>query len=87
MNRLLASLFLASTLLAQLPAGLKLGDVCPPFSLPGTDGRLHGPEASTPVMVVFLSTECPYVMATQARINAYAKRVRRNGQGLRHQRQ
>jgi thiol-disulfide isomerase/thioredoxin len=24
-------------------------------------------------MVVFLSTECPYVMATQARINAYAK--------------
>ena len=74
MNRLLASLLLASALVAQVPAGLKLGDACPPFSLPGTDGKLHGPESSTPVMVVFLSTECPYVMATQARINAYAKK-------------
>ena len=74
MNRLLASLLLASVLVAQVPAGLKLGDACPPFSLPGTDGKLHGPASSAPVMVVFLSTECPYVMATQARINAYAKK-------------
>ena len=72
MNRLLTSFLLASALLAQAPVGLKLGDACPPFSLPGTDGRLHGPASSGPVMVVFLSTECPYVMATQARINAYA---------------
>jgi thiol-disulfide isomerase/thioredoxin len=74
MNRLLASFLLASALVAQMPAGLKLGDVCPSFSLPGTDGKLHGPASSAPVMVVFLSTECPYVMATQARINAYAKK-------------
>jgi len=74
MNRFLATLFLASTLLAQLPTGLRLGDPCPAFNLPGTDGKRHGPEASTPVMVVFLSTECPYVMATQPRINAYAKK-------------
>jgi thiol-disulfide isomerase/thioredoxin len=74
MNRFLASLFLASALVAQIPAGLKLGDACPAFSLPGADGKQHGPEFSTPVMVVFLSTECPYVMATQARINAYAKK-------------
>jgi len=74
LNRLLAYLFLASTLVAQVPAGLKLGDACPPFRLPGTDGKLHGPESSTPLMVVFLSTECPYVMATQARINFYAKK-------------
>jgi thiol-disulfide isomerase/thioredoxin len=74
MNRFLAPLFLASTLVAQLPSGLKLGDPCPAFSLPGTDGKMHGPETSTPAMVVFLSTECPYVMATQARINAYAKK-------------
>ena len=74
MNRLLASLFLASALVAQAPAGLRLGETCPPFSLPGTDGKLHGPESSALVMVVFLSTECPYVMATQARINAYAKK-------------
>jgi thiol-disulfide isomerase/thioredoxin len=72
MIRILPSLFLASALVAQSPSGLKLGDACPPFSLPGTDGRPHGPES--PLLVVFLSTECPYVLATQARINAYAKR-------------
>jgi thiol-disulfide isomerase/thioredoxin len=74
MNRLLPALFLASALVAQAPAGLKLGDACPAFSLPGTDGKPHGPEASTLMLVVFLSTECPYVLATQARINAYAKK-------------
>jgi len=71
-NRLLPLLFLAATLLAQAPAGLKLGDPCPSFSLPGTDGKAHGPASATPLMVVFLSTECPYVMATQGRIQAYA---------------
>lgn len=74
MIRVLSSLFLASALVAQSPSGLKLGDACPPFSLPGTDGKPHGPESSSPLLVVFLSTECPYVLATQARINAYAKR-------------
>ena len=73
MKHLLAALLLASALVAQAPAGLKLGDPCPPFSLPGTDGKTHGPSTS-PLLVVFLSTECPYVMATQARINAYAKK-------------
>ena len=73
MIRFLPALLLVSTLVAQAPTGLKLGDGCPAFSLPGTDARLHGPESATPLMVVFLSTECPYVMATQARINAYAK--------------
>lgn len=57
------------------PAGLRLGDPCPSFSLPGTDGRFHGvAEATEPLLlVVFLSTECPYVKATQGRINAYAR--------------
>ena len=73
MRRHLLPLLLASALLAQSP-GLKLGDPCPAFSLPGTDGRTHTAEAREPLLlVVFLSTECPYVMATQARINAYAK--------------
>jgi len=80
-NRALAALLLGPALLAQaLPspvpvrAGLRLGDPCPPFSLPGTDGPNHGPEAPEPLLlVVFLSTECPYVMATQGRINAYAR--------------
>lgn len=74
MIRSLLALLLAPALLAQGAVGLKLGDLCPPFHLPGTDGRPHGPESSTPLMVVFLSTECPYVLATQARINAYAKK-------------
>ena len=73
MIRFLPALLLVSTLVAQAPAGLKLGERCPTFSLPGTDGKLHGPASATPLMVVFLSTECPYVMATQARINTYAK--------------
>jgi len=73
MIRSLLPFLLAPALLTQAPQGLKLGDSCPPFSLPGTDGKPHGPESSSPLLVVFLSTECPYVMATQARINAYAK--------------
>lgn len=77
MNHALLTRLLAPVLLAAaLPAtaqGLKLGDPCPAFRLPGTDGKVHGPEAGAPLLVVFLSTECPYVMATQARINAYAR--------------
>ncbi|HLP31360.1 MAG TPA: thioredoxin family protein [Geothrix sp.] len=73
MTRFLLSLLLTPILAAQAPSGLKLGDPCPAFRLPGTDGKVHGPEAGAPLLVVFLSTECPYVMATQARINAYAK--------------
>jgi thiol-disulfide isomerase/thioredoxin len=74
MTRFLPLLLLAPALVAQAPTGLKLGEYCPAFSLPGTDGNLHGPEGSTPLMVVFLSTECPYVLSTQARINAFAKK-------------
>ena len=76
MIRALAPFLLTAALVAQAPSvkqGLKLGDPCPPFSLPGTDGKAHGPASPLPLLVVFLSTECPYVLATQARINAYAK--------------
>jgi thiol-disulfide isomerase/thioredoxin len=72
MKRLLTALVLTPSLLAQVPAGLRLGDACTVFSLPGTDGKLHGPASATPMMVVFLSTECPYVRGTQGRIQAYA---------------
>jgi len=72
MIRLLPILLVASAWVTQAPTGLKLGDACPTFSLPGTDGKSHGPVSASPLMVVFLSTECPYVMATQARINTYA---------------
>jgi thiol-disulfide isomerase/thioredoxin len=71
-KRGLLFLWLASALMAQPPVGLRLGDPCPAFNLPGTDGKAHTAAISTPLMVVFLSTECPYVMATQARIQGYA---------------
>jgi thiol-disulfide isomerase/thioredoxin len=36
---------------------------------------MHAPEGSEPLLlVVFLSTECPYVKAAQGRINTYARR-------------
>ncbi|WLT31585.1 thioredoxin family protein [Geothrix sp. PMB-07] len=72
MKRFLPVLFFTSALVAEAPAGLKLGDPCPSFSLPGTDGKVHGPVSSKPLMVVFLSTECPFVRGTQGRIQAYA---------------
>ncbi len=74
LNRLPPFLILVPALLAQAPAGLKLGDPCPPFRLPGTDGKVHGPQSAAPLLVVFLSAECPYVMATQERINAFARK-------------
>jgi peroxiredoxin len=53
---------------------LKLGDPMPAFSLPGTDGRTHASkEFKGPVVVVWLSTQCPVVRATEDRINAVAK--------------
>lgn len=76
MSRALLALLAAAALVAQAPAGLRLGDSCPPFSLPGTDGKEHGPYLEgprPPLLVVFLSTECPYVLATQSRIAAYAR--------------
>lgn len=59
---------------AQSPAKLKLGSAMPAFSLPGVDGKsLDNRQVNGPVLVVFLSTECPYVMASEDRINALAK--------------
>ena len=54
MKRLLSMLLFAPALLAQASTGLKLGDACPVFSLPGIDGKQHGPESGTALLVVFL---------------------------------
>jgi thiol-disulfide isomerase/thioredoxin len=72
------SLLLASSLLAGgLAAGdptLKPGAPMPPFALPGVDGKvLDSKTLKGPVLVVFLSVQCPYVKATEGRINALAK--------------
>ncbi len=63
---------LVPTLMAQAPV-LKPGDPMPPFALPGVDGRVLGSGSlKGPVLVVFLSTQCPYVKAAEARIKALA---------------
>lgn len=69
---------LTATLMAQSPTtaseGLKIGDPMPSFNLPNTEGQmmdsklLHGP-----VLVVFLSTKCPEVLAAEDRINALTR--------------
>jgi thiol-disulfide isomerase/thioredoxin len=72
-------LFAAPALFALQSAApadrLQMGGTLPAFSLQDTDGRLRGPaEAKAPiVLVIFLSAECPYVRATEQRINALAK--------------
>ena len=74
MRRLVPFLFVPS-LMAQSPRHMQLGDTLPAISLLGTDGKSHGTaELKTPLlMVVFLSTQCPYVRDTEDRINGLAK--------------
>ena len=52
-----------------------LGSPCPPFALPGVDGRLHAAEDFTApaLLVVVMCNHCPYVQAVDDRINALAK--------------
>lgn len=71
--RALPLLLLSAALAAQAPA-LKLGDPRPAFALPGVDGRtLASKDLKGPVVVVFLSTQCPYVKASEVRLNALAR--------------
>ncbi len=52
-----------------------LGSPCPPFDLPGVDGRRHRREdfAAPALLVVVLCNHCPYVQAVDDRINALAR--------------
>lgn len=66
-------LFLPALLAPLAAQGLKPGDPLPTFALPATDGStLDSKALKGPVLVVFLSTQCPYVKASEARINALA---------------
>ncbi len=52
-----------------------IGTPCPPFTLPGVDGRLwslhdfHAPA----LLVVVMCNHCPYVQAVDDRINTLAR--------------
>jgi peroxiredoxin len=75
MNRL--ALLLALPALAgsaQTGPKLALGTPMPAFALPATDGKtVDSKTLKGPTVVVFLSTQCPYVLASEDRINALAK--------------
>lgn len=61
-------------LAAQAGPKLPLGTPMPAFALRGVDGKVMDSRTlKGPVVVVFLSTQCPYVMASEDRINALAK--------------
>lgn len=69
---------LAAALMAQSPStapvSLKLGDPMPDFSLPNTAGEIVNTKLIRgPILVVFLSTQCPDVVAAEDRINALAR--------------
>jgi thiol-disulfide isomerase/thioredoxin len=75
MNPLPALLALSSlALAAQSGPKLALGAPMPAFALPGVDGRtLDSKTLKGPAVMVFLSTQCPYVLGSEDRINALAK--------------
>jgi peroxiredoxin len=54
---------------------LLIGDICPAFRLPGTDGNMHGLEDVTAdvFLLVVSCNHCPYVMAYEPRMVALAK--------------
>lgn len=69
---------LTATLMAQSPTpaaeGLKLGDPMPGFTLPNTEGQMvNAKNIQGPILVVFLGTRCPDVLAVEDRINALAR--------------
>ncbi|MFN8011294.1 MAG: thioredoxin family protein [Holophagaceae bacterium] len=52
-----------------------LGSPCPPFDLPGVDGRRHRRDDFTApaLLVVVMCNHCPYVQAVDDRIDALAR--------------
>lgn len=71
---LFAAPLLALCLNGQAEPRLKLGDPAPAFRLPGTDGKvLDSREIQGPYVVVWLSTQCPYVLGIDPRMIALAR--------------
>ncbi|HJW34096.1 MAG TPA: thioredoxin family protein [Holophagaceae bacterium] len=71
--RLLLPFLIATSAFAGEPA-LKPGAPMPAFALRGVDGKVVDSKTlKGPVLVAFLSVQCPYVKATEGRINALAQ--------------
>lgn len=49
-----------------------IGDLAPTFSLPDTEGALHGPGGAPATVVVFTCNHCPYALAWHDRMIALA---------------
>jgi peroxiredoxin len=61
--------------LTYTPAG-RLGDACPPFSLPSVDGKRFTNtdfKANRALVVMFICNHCPYVQAIEDRLIALAR--------------
>ncbi len=55
---------------------MRIGDPAPPYSLPGTDGKVHRLEdlrSSPLLLVVFSCNHCPYAQAWEGRLIALAQ--------------
>jgi peroxiredoxin len=50
----------------------EIGEPAPSFSLPATDGSMHGPDGAPATVVVFTCNHCPYALAWHERIGAVA---------------
>lgn len=86
--RLLAALVLTMVLpslpsaAADLPDGVKVGDVAPDFSLLNVDGKqlvLHEQTTVKGLIVVFTCNHCPYSVRYEDRINALDAKYREMG--------
>jgi len=56
-------------------ATLKIGDACPDFRLPATNGNTYslGDFTGDVLVIVFSCNHCPYVIAKEAAMNAFAR--------------
>lgn len=57
-------------------AAAAIGRRAPDFSLPDTEGRLHGPGGASATVVIFTCNHCPYALAWHARLIALAEEYR-----------
>jgi thiol-disulfide isomerase/thioredoxin len=74
-TRLIVAPLLALCLQGQDGARMKVGDPLPAFRLPAIDGQMvDSKDLKGPVVVVWLSTQCPYVHAIDPRMTALARR-------------